>query len=191
MLLGEHHHACRVAQWMSRVALFAHFAHTVVNDQPSVPGQDGRSAGADLKPLPGRYGTGQPVMRDELTELIRRTVGNPDTFPVEIHVASPGTAGGFLRTGAGEKWPVQNGHFRMPGWIRNGDRKETGVFVVHAVEFNVLVWAKACKSQAPPVEKIFRYCQGDARGYGRICRVSHQVTLQWLYEGNARVFTAA
>ena len=42
--------------------------------------------------------------------------------------------GGFLRTRAQEKWPVQEGHFRMPGWIWNGDRKQAGVFVVHVVD---------------------------------------------------------
>ena len=99
-------------------------------------------------------------------------------------------AGGFLRTSAGEKRPVEDGHFRMPGWIRNGDGEQAGVFVVHVVEFDALIRAEAREPEALPVEQILRYCQGDPRALGRKCRVSHQVALQRLHERDPGILAA-
>ena len=103
---------------MSVVARLRHFAHAVVNDQPAVPGQDGRSAAADFEPLPGRHRSRQPVMRGKPAEAIwftafqgQRAVGNPDAFPIEIHL--DGTRGGrrfppdeCRGKAAGGAWPV-------------------------------------------------------------------------------------
>jgi hypothetical protein len=37
---------------------------------------------------------------------------------------------------------VQDGQLWVPGRIRNGDREETGVFVIHIVEFDAITWSK-------------------------------------------------
>ena len=58
---------------MSVVARLRHFAHAVVNDQPAVPGQDGRSAATDFQPLPGRHRSREPVMRIKQAEMMRFT----------------------------------------------------------------------------------------------------------------------
>ena len=65
-------------------------------------------------------------------------------------------AGGLLRTRAGKKWPVEHGHFRVPGGIRNGDGEEAGIFVIHVAEFDALLRCKGGKPQALPVEEILR-----------------------------------
>jgi hypothetical protein len=69
MILREHHHPGRVAQLMSVLARRRDFAHAVVNDQPAMPGQDGRSACPDFQPCPGSDGRGQPVMRIKQAEV--------------------------------------------------------------------------------------------------------------------------
>ena len=145
------------------LARIRHFADAVVNNQPAVPGQDGRSATADFEPLPGRHRSRQPMMRDEPAEAIRfarlqghRAVGNPDAFPIEIHVTGRGVAGGFLRTSAGEKRPVKHGQLRMPGWIRNGDGEEAGIFVIHVAEFDAVIRTKGREPQTLPVEEVLR-----------------------------------
>jgi hypothetical protein len=50
-------------------------------------------------------------------------------------------ASGLFGTSAGEKRTVEDGQFRVPGWIGNGDGEEAGVFVVHFGEFDALVRA--------------------------------------------------
>ena len=142
------------------------FTDTVVNNQPAVPGQDGRSAAANFEPLPGRHRGRQPMMRSELAEVIefairqgRLAVGNPDAFPIEIHVTGRGMAGRFLWTSAGKKWPVEHGQFRVPGGIRNGDRKEAGIFVIHVAQFDAVPRSKGGKPQALPVEEILRWAR--------------------------------
>jgi hypothetical protein len=49
-----------------------HFANAVIDDQPTVPRQDGRSAAADFEPLPRRHWSRQPVTR-KLAEVTRFT----------------------------------------------------------------------------------------------------------------------
>jgi hypothetical protein len=106
-------------------------------------------------------------MRGELAEatwftaLQRRTIGNPDTFPLEIQLTGRGVASSFLGTSAGEKRPMEHGQFRVSGWIRNGDREEAGVFVIHVCEFDALIRAEIREPQALPVEQVFRYRQSD------------------------------
>ena len=80
-------------------------------------------------------------------------VGNPDALPMEIRRAGHRVARLFFWTRSWKERPVQNGHFGMPGRIRNGDREQTGVFVVHIVQFNSLIRTKTRQSQTPPVEK--------------------------------------
>ena len=71
MLFREHHHPGRVAQLVCVVVGFVDFADAVIDDQPAVPRQDGRSASADLEPLPRRYWGGQPMMRIKQAEVSR------------------------------------------------------------------------------------------------------------------------
>jgi hypothetical protein len=49
-------------------------------------------------------------------------VRDPDALPIEIHLAASGVAGGFFRTRAGKKRPVEHGQFRYP----EGFKMETG-----------------------------------------------------------------
>ena len=49
-------------------------ADSMVNGQPTVPGQKWAEAAADFEPLPGRHRSGQPVMRAKVAEVIRITV---------------------------------------------------------------------------------------------------------------------
>src|ERR1035438_8239706 len=118
MLLREHHYPGRVAKLVSGAGVHD-FAHAVVDDQPAVPGEYGRSAAADFEPLPGRHWSCQPVMRSKLAEARwfavlqgHPAVGNPDALPFEIHVANRGPAGGFLRARAREKRPGEHGPLR-------------------------------------------------------------------------------
>ena len=83
-------------------------------------------------------------------------VGNPDAFPIEIHLTNRGVAGGFLRTSAGKKRPVEHGQFRMAGWIRNGDGEEAGILVIHVADFDAVIPAKGREPQTLPVEEILR-----------------------------------
>ena len=48
--------------------------------------------------------------------------------------------GSLLGTRAREQWPVQDGEFRPPGWIGDGDREEAGILVVYVgVDAAVLI----------------------------------------------------
>ena len=42
-----------------------------------------------------------------------------------------------------------------------------------------------------PVKGVLGYCPGDARTSGRKCCVCHHVALQWLHEGDTRVFASS
>ena len=78
-----------------------------------------------------------------------------------------GWCGRLLRTRAREQRPVQDGEFRPPGWIGDGDREETGILVVHAVGVDAGVVVRECREpQALPVEEVLRYGEGDARAFG-------------------------
>ena len=121
----------------------------------------------------------------------RRAVGNPDAFPLQIHLTGRGVASGFLRTSTREKRPVEDGQFRVPGWIRNGDGKQTGIFVIHISEFDALIRAEVGEPEALPVEEVLRYGQGDPRTSDRKCRVSHQVAPQWFHKRDPRILAAA
>src|ERR1039458_1477096 len=91
------------------------FAHSVVNDQPAVLGQNGRSSGANLEPLPGRDWGRQSVMRGKPTEAIwfmvfqdRRTIGNPDALPIKVHFTGRRVASCFLRSSARKEWTMEH-----------------------------------------------------------------------------------
>src|ERR1017187_1915664 len=124
-----------------------------------MPSHYGRGAAADFEPLPGRNRGGQPVMGGKMAQMTRitalnghGTVGNPDAFPIEIGYARCRIACLFLRTSSWKKRPVQNRQGRLSRWIRNGDRKDAGILVVHAVELNALIRQEGNQSQALPVE---------------------------------------
>src|ERR1035438_10916608 len=110
----------------------------MVEDQPAVPGQDGRSSTADFEQLPWRYWRRQPVVRVEQTGVMQfsalhghRAVRNPDTFMIEIDYPRFGLAGCFLGVSAVEKGPMEDGHLHFAGMVGNGDGEKAGIFVVH------------------------------------------------------------
>jgi hypothetical protein len=70
-------------------------------------------------------------------------------------------AGGFFWTSAGKQRPVEDGQFRFPGWIRNGNGEEAGIFVIHVAEFDAVARSKGRQTQALPVKEILRCSQGD------------------------------
>jgi len=70
MLLGNYHHSCRVTQLAPVSAWLSYFADAVVEGHPAVPGQDGRSAAADLETFPGRDWSRQPVMEPWVVRLL-------------------------------------------------------------------------------------------------------------------------
>ena len=119
-----------------------------------------------------------------------RAVGNPDAFPIEIHITGRGVAGGFLRTGAGKKRPVEHGQFRMPEWIRNRDGEQAGVFVIHVADLDALIPTKSRKPHTLPMEEVRRQGQGDPRALGRKRRISHHVALERFHERDSRILAA-
>src|ERR1017187_1360397 len=132
-------------------------------------GHYGRSAATNFEPLPWRDRGGQPVMGGKMAQMTRitafnghGTVGNPDAFPIEIGYARCRGACLFLRTSSGEERPVQDRQCWLSRWIRNGDRKDAGIFVVHAVELNALIRQEGNQPQALPMEQVLRYGQGDS-----------------------------
>src|ERR1017187_3225004 len=119
------------------------------------------------------------------------TVGNPDAFPIEIGYAGCRVACLFFRTSSGKERPVQDRQRWLSRWIRNGDRKDAGILVVHAVELNALVWQEGSQSQALPAEQILRYGQGDPWASSRERRVSHHVVPQRFDKRDTRILAAA
>ena len=183
---------------MTDVARLHEFAHAVVKDQPAVPGQDGRSAATDLEEFPRRNRSGQPVMRGKVAQVIgltaldgHVTVGNPDAFPMEIRDAQSRVACLFLRTSSGKERPVQDRQCRLSRWIRNGDREDAGILVVHAIELDAVIRLESCQPQSLPVEQILRNGQGDSWASSRKRRVSHHVVSKRFDKGDTWILAAA
>ena len=89
------------------------------------------------------------MMRVEEAKMLRlgtfeghRTIGNPDAFVREIHLARRGFAGGFFGMRAGEKGAMEHGHLHFPGMIRYRDGKEARILVVDVDEIDAVVGAK-------------------------------------------------
>ena len=138
------------------------------------------------------------MMRIEEAEVTRfgaaqrhRTIGNPDTFMREIHLARRGLAGSFLGTRAGEKRAMKHGHLHLSGVIGYGDGEEAGILVVHVDEIDSLEGRKGREPQPLPVEQVLGFGHGNPRADGRKRRVSHHVALERFHERDARVFAAA
>src|ERR1035437_1267331 len=137
-------------------------------------------------------------MRCDFTKAImlltlegRWAVGNPDAFPVDIQRTGCRSAGSFLWTRTWEKWPVQKCQLRGSRWIRNADREEAGILIIHAVQCNTITRSERGKPQTLPVEEIFRCGQRNARTIGRKCRITHHVASKRLHEGDTGIFAAA
>src|SRR5580692_7260017 len=176
---------------MGLVVRSLYLVHTVIDDQPAVPGQDGRSATANFEEFPWRDRSGQPVMRSKQVFLAlrgHRAVRNPNALPFQIRFTRRGLAGSFLCVSAGKKRPVEDGQFWMSGRIGNGDRKEAGVFIVHVAEIDALAVAKCREPQALPAEEILRDSQGDSWASRRKRRVAHDVSLARFQECDSRIF---
>src|ERR1022692_3758284 len=87
-------------------------------------GEDGRSAGADFEPLPGRHRSRQPVMSVKLADAVSFTalqghpaIGNPDAFPFEIYLTERGAAGAVLRTSTGRITTLSS-------WVQQASRRK-------------------------------------------------------------------
>src|ERR1019366_7714741 len=172
-------------------------SHAVVDDQPAVPGQDRRSPAADLEPLPRRNRSRQSVMRSKPAKASgctaiqgHLTVGNPDAFPVEVQSTGCGVERGFFRTSAGKERPMEDGEFGSSGWIRDGNRKETGIFVVHVAELEAVIRREGRDPQTLPVEEVLRYGQGDPWALGGKRRVRHHIAPERLHERDPSILAA-
>src|ERR1700683_2170412 len=160
MLFRKDHHPGRVAQGVHFAAGSVHVADTVVNDQPAMPGQDGRSTAADFEPLPGGHRSRQPVMGEfaEVTWSTRfqrtRPVRDPDAFAIKIQLSGRGAASGIFGTGARKQRPMEDGELRFPGWIRNSNGEYTGVFVIHVAGIDSVIRSKSRQAQALPMKEV-------------------------------------
>ena len=94
------------------------------------------------------------------------TIRNPDAFPVDIHLTSRRSAGGFLWTSAREERTVEHRQFRLPGGIGNDDREKAGIFVIHVIEFDTLIRAKLRQPQTLPMEEILPILPRRSVGLG-------------------------
>jgi hypothetical protein len=133
-------------------------------------------------------------MRVKQPHLIRfeivqghRAIGNPDAFVIEIDQSRIGLAGGFLRTSAGEKRPMNDGQLHLPSMIGNGNGEEAGVLVIHMDEINAIIRFEGSEAQTLPVKQILRYGQRDPWADRGKRRVSHHIALKLSYEGDTRV----
>src|SRR5664280_1292998 len=112
------------------------FADTVIDDQPSVRGQNGRSAAADLEPFPRRHRRCQPMMKVKRPgtkwPMVKGhlAVRNPDALSVNIHLASSRAASCFLGASAWKERPVEQGQLRLSGGIGNDGWEEARILVV-------------------------------------------------------------
>ena len=110
---------------------------------------------------------------------------------IKVHHPRCGLARRFFGTSAREKRSMEHGHLHFPGVIRNGNREEAGILVVHVNEIDALKFSKGREPQSLPVKQILRYCQGDPWATGRKCRVSHYVALQRFDKRDAGILAAA
>jgi hypothetical protein len=110
---------------------------------------------------------------------------------IEIEQARIALAGGFLRTGAGEKRPMNDGQLHLPGMIGYGDGEEAGVLVIHMDEINAIIRFEGSEAQTFPVKQILRYGQRDPWADRGKRRVSHHIALEPFYEGDTRVLATA
>src|ERR1700679_2298087 len=136
-----------------------HFADSVVDDQPAVPGQNRRSSGANLEPLPGRNRSRQSMMRRKPAQAVwiptfpgLRTIGDPDTLPIEINLAGRSAASGLLGESSGKKGAVEHTQFMMPGGVRYCDGKQACILVVDAAQLHAVPMGIGCEPETLPVE---------------------------------------
>src|ERR1700683_236156 len=109
---------------------------------------------------------------------------------VKIQLAWTVVAGGFFGTSAWKKRTMQQSHLHFSGVIGNGDRKQTGILVVHMHEIDAAIRRKVRQSDPLPMEKIGRNGQRDPWADERKRGVRHHIALQRFDECNARILTA-
>ena len=116
-----------------------------------------------------------------VADLIDQSViGNPDTFPENIHLARLLTVNRFVWTSAGKERAVDDSHHRSAHQIGDGDREKQAVLVVDIIEVHTVIRHEDCQPHPLPVKQIIRNCQRDAWASGGICRVGHHILLQGL-----------
>jgi hypothetical protein len=108
---------------------------------------------------------------------------------IEIYNPGFGLASGFLRASAGKKRTVEKGQLHLPGVIGNGDGKDACVLVVHVNEIDALKGFKGRQPDPFPVKQILRHRQCNPGSARRKRCVSHDIMLERLDKGNARIFT--
>ena len=86
---------------------------------------------------------------------------------------------------------MDQGQLQLPGVIGNGDREDTGILVIHMHEVDAVIRRKGRQPDPLPVEQILRHGQRNSGSARRKRRVSHDVMLEWLDKGNARILAAA
>jgi hypothetical protein len=113
---------------------FLYFMHAMVNDHPTMAGEYGRCAAADLQYLPGIHGRGQSVVRIEEARLLwlmvvlrHGAIRDPEAFVIQIYESGFAFAHGFLRQRAREERTVQQGQLELPSMIGHGHGKDASV----------------------------------------------------------------
>jgi hypothetical protein len=85
---------------------------------------------------------------------------------------------------------MQQPQLHFPGMIWNGYREETGILVGHVAKVDALKPSEIDQPKPLPMEEIARLGHGNSWPLGREGSVCHQIALQWLHEGYARILTA-
>ena len=126
---------------MAIAARFAcHFANAVVSDQPTVFSENWRSSSADLKTLPGRHRSRQPVMQRRPNVVQFRAlqrggaVGNPNTLVIKVHFMACMLGCNFLWTSAGKSGRCSIPNSRCPAGLGIATGKKARVLVVHGAQ---------------------------------------------------------
>lgn len=120
-----------------------------------------------------------------------RTIGNPDTLPVEIYLAERSAASGLLWASSSEKRSVEHAQFHMPGGVRYCNGKQACVFVVYTAQFHAVPMGIGCEPETVPVKEVVRLGQCDPWSPIRKRGVRHDVALEWLHVCDAWIFTPA
>ena len=86
---------------------------------------------------------------------------------------------------------MQKCHLHFPAVIGNRHGEQTRVLVVHMDEIDAIVGSKSRQPEPLPLKQIPGNRKGNPRAHGRKRGIGHDVTLEWLDEGNARILAAA
>ena len=97
----------------------------------------------------------------------------------------------LLWASARKKRAVEHTEFQFPGGVRDCDREQARIFVIHVAQFNAVPMSVGCQAETLPVEEVLRQGQSDPWPLGRKCGVGHDVALERFYERHTGILTAA